>query len=145
MKPIHIVNGPNLNFLGIREPHIYGNETFEEIFQALQAQFPQISFHYFQSNHEGEIIDYLQKYYNQMQGLIINPGALSHYSIALLDALKCVQCPIIEVHLSNIYQREEFRKNSITAQGAQGVITGLGKYSYFLAAQYFLLESPSFP
>ncbi len=137
---IHIINGPNLNFLGIREPEIYGYETFDDIFNELQAQFPNIQFHYFQSNHEGEIIDYLQNNYSNFEGIIINPGALSHYGMALLDALKYMKCPIIEVHLSNIYQREDFRKSSITAQGAKGVITGFGKYSYFLAIQYLLMN-----
>ncbi len=137
-RNIHIINGPNLNFLGIREPEIYGYETFEDILHELKTQFSKTQFHYFQSNHEGELIDYLQKNHKIFEGIIINPGALSHYSIALLDAIKYMKCPIIEVHLSNIYQREDFRKNSITAQGAKGVITGFGKYSYFLAVQYLL-------
>lgn len=141
LQTIHIINGPNLNFLGIREPEIYGSETFESILKELRLQFPAIEFHYFQSNHEGELIDYLQKNYADFQAIVINPGALSHYSIALLDALKYMKCPVIEVHLSNIYQREEFRKHNITAQASKGVITGFGKYSYFLAIQYLLLTS----
>lgn len=140
---IHIINGPNLNFLGIREPQIYGQESFESIFFELQNAFPQIQFYYFQSNYEGTIIDYLQKNYDIFEAIIINPGALSHYSIALLDALKYMKCPIIEVHLSNIYQREDFRKKSLTAQAAKGVISGLGKYSYWLAVNYFLITSNS--
>ncbi len=138
IKTIHIINGPNLNFLGRREPGIYGYDTLETILNELQLNFPSVCFHHFQSNYEGAIIDFLQTHYETIQALIINPGALAHYSIALLDALKAMKCPIIEVHLSNIYQRETFRELSITAKAAKGVITGLGKYSYFLAVNYLL-------
>jgi 3-dehydroquinate dehydratase-2 len=138
IETVHIINGPNLNFTGKREHQIYGTENMESIIKQLKTQFPMVQIHYFQSNHEGEIIDYLQENYEHFQGIIINPGALTHYSIALLDALKSINCPVIEVHLSNIYQREDFRRISVTAPAAKGVITGFGKYSYFLALQYLL-------
>ncbi len=141
IKTIHIVNGPNLNFLGNREPEIYGYDTLDSILIELNHVFPQINFFHFQSNHEGEIIDYLQKNYGVIEALIINPGALTHYGIALLDTLKYMKCPIVEVHLSNIYQREEFRKHSVTASAAKGIISGFGKYSYFLAVNYLLYQN----
>jgi 3-dehydroquinate dehydratase-2 len=141
IQTVHIINGPNLNFLGKRETDIYGNQTMESILEELKKHFFSLNIVYYQSNHEGEIIDYIQKNFDIFEGIVINPGAFSHYSIAILDALKPLKCPVIEVHLSNIHQRETFRNHSITAQASKGVITGLGKYSYFLAIQYLIYQN----
>lgn len=136
---IHIINGPNLNMLGKREPEIYGNETFEQILAEMQAQFPTITLSYFQSNHEGAIIDELQKiFHNQYNGLIINAGAFTHYSYAIYDALKLLTIPKIEVHLSHIFARETFRHTSVIAPACDGMISGLGKEGYFCAIYYLL-------
>lgn len=142
MKKVAIINGPNLNMLGTREPEIYGHETLEDIVNSLKAQFQLLEITAFQSNIEGELVTAIQQLSQQNDALVINPGAYSHYSIAILDALKTTQIPKVEVHLSNIYQREEFRAKSITAQGCTGVISGFGKESYTLALQYInqLLE-----
>lgn len=134
---IAIINGPNLNFLGIREPHIYGNTTLKDLESTLQTVFEneenlQLSF--FQSNGEGELIDFIQHCYGEsVDGIVINPGAYTHYSYALADAIKSVSIPTIEVHITNIYQREEFRSHSVTARSCKGVISGLGMDGYELA------------
>lgn len=133
---ILIINGPNLNMLGKREEIFYGRETFEDILKYLRNSFPKFELDYFQSNSEGEIIDKLQDL-DEFNGLIINPGGFSHYSIAILDALKIIEIPCIEVHLSNIQAREDFRKHSLTAQACTGVISGLGKEAYRLAIEWF--------
>ena len=133
---ILIINGPNLNMLGKREEIFYGRETFENILEYLRNAFPKFELDYFQSNSEGKIIDKLQDL-DEYNGLIINPGAFSHYSIAILDALKILEIPCIEVHLSNIQAREDYRKISITAQACSGVISGMGKESYRLAIEWF--------
>lgn len=138
---IAIINGPNLNFLGIREPNIYGLQTLEELIIGLQNGFPTIDFSFFQSNHEGEIIDAIQgSFMDQYDGIVINPGAYSHTSIAIADAIKSVGIPTIEVHLSNIAARESFRQHSYTASVCDGVISGLGFASYHLAVQYFMRQ-----
>lgn len=134
---IAVVNGPNLNFLGIREPHIYGHETLEDLKHKL-LQIGQtktdLELVFFQSNSEGELIDFLQQcYYDHIDGIIINPGALTHYSYALADAIKSISLPTIEVHISNIYQREAFRSHSVTAASCIGCITGLGFEGYRVA------------
>ena len=136
---ITVINGPNLNFLGIREPEIYGSQTLEglekQIKEAVGNQ-EQLELLFFQSNHEGQLIDWIQTCYNEkVDGMIINPGALSHYSYSLNDAIKSVQLPTIEVHLSNIYKREAFRQHSVTAPSCLGVISGLGARGYILAVQ----------
>lgn len=136
---IAIINGPNLNLLGEREPEIYGNQSFEAYFQELESQFSQARLEYFQSNHEGELIDYLHQIRKQANAVIINPGGLSHTSIALADALRAIALPVIEVHLSNIHAREAYRKNSYTAESAKGIISGLGLHGYALAVQHLLL------
>ena len=134
---ILVVNGPNLNLLGEREPGIYGQQTLEEINNDLQkyAHSRGINIDFFQSNHEGELVDQIQQSRGKYEILIVNAGALSHYSIALLDALKMIDVPIIEVHLSNIYRREEFRHQSLISTVAIGGIFGLGAHGYFLAVE----------
>lgn len=130
-----IINGPNLNLLGIREPEIYGTESFESFLSALRSAYGEESIDYFQSNSEGAIIDAIQNAgaNTDCKGIIINPGAYSHYSIAIADALAAVSQPVIEVHISNINAREEYRHKSITAEKATGVIAGLGLQGYELA------------
>lgn len=134
-----IINGPNLNMLGIREPEVYGKETLEDIKNYTQNSLNSLNLNvtmqWFQSNGEKEIIEKIHSIIgSDYNGLIINPGALSHTSIAVLDALSMIKIPIIEVHLSNTNRREEFRKTKITAQSSTGVIEGLGKKVYYLAA-----------
>jgi 3-dehydroquinate dehydratase-2 len=133
---ILVINGPNLNFLGIREKGIYGTCDYNYLLGLLEykAEETGIEIETFQSNHEGDIIDRLQKaYYDKVDGIIINPGAYTHYSYAIRDALTSVEVPKIEVHISNIHQREEFRHNSVTAPVCTGQICGLGLQGYLLA------------
>lgn len=133
---IYIVNGPNLNLLGKREPDIYGHESLKDINGWLADTAPEgTRLDFFQSNCEGELIDFLQKagYKEDTEGIVFNPGAYAHYSIALRDAIAAIPAPVIEVHLSNIHAREEFRHRSVTAGVAKAVITGLGKQGYRLA------------
>lgn len=130
-----VINGPNLNFLGIREPHIYGNQTLEGLQSQLTtyANTKNITLTFFQSNHEGEIIDFMQKcYHDKVDGIILNPGALTHYSYALSDAIKSVSIPTVEVHISNIHARESFRQHSVTASSCIGIVGGFGFDSYML-------------
>mgnify|MGYP001191047880 CR=1 FL=1 len=138
---IQVIHGPNLNKLGSREPDIYGTQTYDSINQDLYAfaQSSEISLDCFQSNSEGDLIDKIQVSGDSVDGIVINPGAYTHYSIALRDALAAVNIPVIEVHLSNIYQRDDFRKKSITAEVCHGVISGFGINSYFLAIQQLLI------
>lgn len=131
-----IINGPNLNFLGIREKEIYGAESYETLVERLQqkAERDGITLELFQDNSEGAIIDRLQKaYYDKVDGIIINPGAYAHYSIAIRDALASLEMPKIEVHISNVYKREEFRHTSVLTPVCTGEILGLGLQGYFLA------------
>ncbi len=140
-KNIIIINGPNLNLLGKREPHIYGNQTFEEYFEALKSVFPDATLHYFQSNHEGAIIDKIHEigYGNVLfDGIVINAGAYTHTSVAIADALSAVQTPAVEVHISNIHTREVFRHHSYLTRVCKGMITGLGLKGYELGVRYFL-------
>lgn len=139
MKVI-IINGPNLNLLGKRETEIYGDLSFEDFFETLQGQFPNIELHYFQSNHEGAIIDRLHETGFSFDGIILNGGAFTHTSIAIADAIAAIATPVIEVHISNIYAREAFRKTSYTAANCAGVITGLGLKGYELALQWLIKE-----
>ena len=137
---ILIINGPNLNLLGKREPEIYGTTSFDDFLINLRKRFPQEEIEFFQSNSEGAIIDMIHEYgfMPDCKGIIINPGAYSHYSIALADAFSSVETPVIEVHISNIHAREEYRRHSVTAEKALGVIAGLGLDGYRLAAEYLL-------
>lgn len=133
MKKIGILNGPNLNLLGKREPEIYGSKSFEDYLGELKEKFPEIEFQYAQSNVEGELINLLQEWNEIQDGIIINLGGYSHTSVALADAVKGLTKPIIEVHISNIYAREEFRHQSLTAAHCKGCIMGLGLGGYALA------------
>ena len=135
---IAILNGPNLNLLGKREPSIYGSQSFDYFFTQLKEQFPQVSFTYFQSNHEGELIDSLHEYGFEYDGIILNAGAYTHTSIALADAISAIQSPVVEVHISNIHARESFRSHSYIAPVCKGSIAGFGLNSYILALQSFL-------
>ena len=137
---IAIINGPNLNLLGKRETDIYGNQSFESFFDELVRSFPSIHFHYFQSNIEGELIDEIQKKGFEYDGIILNPGGYSHTSVSIGDAVAAISAPVIEVHISNIYGREEFRKLSHISAKAKGVISGLGLEGYRLAVQWFMLQ-----
>lgn len=144
MKRIAVANGPNLNVLGTREPEIYGKMTMTEIENLVRSRAEQLgaAFIWYQSNHEGQLIDWLQQNARDATGLVINPGALSHYSYALYDCLRALDIPVVEVHLSNLYSRPEpFRHLSVTAPAARGVISGLGPLGYVLAVEY-LLERP---
>lgn len=136
MMNFYVIHGPNLNFLGIREPEVYGGDTLEMINEEIKnfAEENKYEVQIFQSNHEGEIIDHIQKaHYEEVDGIIINPGAFTHYSYAIHDALKGVTPPTVEVHLSNIHTREEFRKTSVTAPACIGQISGFGAEGYILA------------
>lgn len=137
-----VLHGPNLNLLGTRETHLYGTQTLASIDDTLQrcgmAATPAVTIHTFQSNHEGLLIDTVQEVGRKAYGIIINPGGLTHYSIALRDALAAVDRPVIEVHLTNIHAREEFRHRSVIAPIATGQIVGLGAFGYQLALHYLL-------
>lgn len=135
---IIIINGPNLNLLGKREPEIYGSESFENYFEKLKAKFESIELYYFQSNHEGEIIDKIHEIGFIFDGIIINAGGLTHTSVSLSDALGGVKTPAIEVHISNIHAREEYRKHSYLTAKCKGMICGLGLKGYDLAVEWFL-------
>jgi 3-dehydroquinate dehydratase-2 len=133
-----IINGPNLNLLGTREPEIYGSRSFDEFLEELKQRFTEINFDYFQSNHEGELIDKLQSSSGETDGIIFNGAGYTHSSIALADTIAAIATPVVEVHISNIHAREEFRHKSYTASKAIGVITGMGLEGYSLAVRYFL-------
>jgi 3-dehydroquinate dehydratase II len=138
MKKFVVVHGPNLNLLGKREPHVYGTRSLADLNDLIRAKAGALkaTVELLQSNNEGEIIDFLQKEAPGSTGIVINPGALSHYSLALYDCLQALDVPAVEVHISNIHAREEFRARSVTARGARGVITGLGFDGYLLAMEY---------
>lgn len=135
---IAIINGPNLNLLGKREPEVYGNQTFENYFETLQKKFLPLELSYYQSNIEGELINKIQEYGFSYDGIILNAGAYTHTSIGLGDAIKAITTPVIEVHISNTYARESFRHQSYLSGNAKGVILGFGLKSYELAIQSFL-------
>ena len=135
---IQIVNGPNLNLLGRREPETYGSESFESYFEKLKHRFPSISIDYFQSNVEGEIINTLHQIGFTYDGIVLNAGAYTHTSIAIHDAIAAIKTPVVEVHISNIYAREEFRHNSLITSKCAGLITGFGLEGYAMAINYFI-------
>ena len=135
---IIIINGPNLNLLGKREPEVYGNQSFEMFFTNLKSEFPTINLHYFQSNIEGELIDKLQEVGFSFDGIILNAGAYTHTSIGIADAIKAIKTPVVEVHISNTFSRETFRHQSYISPVAKGIIIGFGLDSYRLALQWFL-------
>ncbi|OAQ39602.1 3-dehydroquinate dehydratase [Pedobacter psychrophilus] len=136
---IQIINGPNLNLLGKREPGIYGNEGFESFFETLKTKFPEVELFYFQSNVEGEIINKLHEVGFSFDGVVINAGAYTHTSVAIGDAIAAIKTPVVEVHISNVYAREEFRHLSMMAKNCKGIVTGFGMMSYELALQSFML------
>lgn len=135
---ISIINGPNLNLVGTREPGIYGSETFEHFFQKLRKEYETIDFDYFQSNVEGEIINEIQEADKRMNGIILNAGAYTHTSIAIGDAIAAIKTPVVEVHISNVEAREEFRKYSHISSKCAGTISGFGLKSYLLAVESFV-------
>lgn len=134
---IQIINGPNLNLLGKREPEIYGSETFEDYFENLQKRFPQVELHYFQSNIEGELINKIHEVGFSFDAILLNAGGYTHTSVAISDAIAGVTTPTLEVHISNIYKREEFRHKSIISKSCVGMIAGLGLRGYELGVMYF--------
>lgn len=133
-----ILNGPNLNLLGKREPEIYGSTTFDQYFETLKKKFLNVDLFYFQSNIEGQMIDKLHEVGFNYDGVVLNAGAYTHTSVAIADAIKGINTPVIEVHISNVHAREEFRHKSYLAKNAKGVICGFGLLSYDLAIQSFL-------
>lgn len=133
---IAIINGPNLNLLGKREPGIYGNQRFEDFYEQLTAKYPAVNFSYFQSNVEGELINELQRVGFEVDGIILNPGGYTHTSVAIGDAIASIKSPVVEVHISNVHAREEFRKISHVSAKAAGSIIGLGMKGYELAVEY---------
>ena len=135
---IQIINGPNLNLLGVREPEIYGSLSFSGYSDDLRKMYPEITIEYFQSNIEGEIINKLHEIGFNFDGIVLNAGAYTHTSVAIHDAIKAITTPVIEVHISNTYGREEFRRNSMIASACKGVITGFGFDSYRLAIEAFI-------
>ncbi|MBR4909498.1 MAG: type II 3-dehydroquinate dehydratase [Acidaminococcaceae bacterium] len=138
MKKILVLNGPNINMLGIRETGVYGTATYEDLCRMIcnKAEELQIEVEIKQSNSEGQLVDWIQQCYGAKDGIVINPGAYTHYSVAVLDALKSVNIPAVEVHISNIHQREEFRHHCVTTAGCTGQICGLGLQGYLLALEY---------
>ena len=135
---IQIINGPNLNLLGVREPGIYGSESFEAFLPQLQAKYPDVQIDYYQSNIEGELINKMQEVGFKYDGIVLNAGAYTHTSIALHDCIRSLKCPVIEVHISNVHQREEFRHKSMISAACKGVICGFGLDSYRLAIEALL-------
>ena len=143
MKKILIVNGPNLNLLGVREPSIYGHYSFESYMPQLRADFPDVKIKYYQSNVEGELINKLQEVGFEYDGIVLNAGAYTHTSIALLDCIRSLRCPVVEVHISNVHAREEFRHKSMISEACLGVICGFGLAGYKMAIEGLLAQSPA--
>lgn len=138
MKKILILNGPNLNLLGVREKSIYGDQSFDQYFESLQMRFSQVELVYFQSNSEGAIVDKLQEVGFEFAGVVLNAGAYTHTSVAIADAIAAITTPVVEVHISNVHQRETFRHHSFLSKNCKGVILGFGLDSYRLAVESFL-------
>ncbi len=135
---IQIINGPNLNLLGKREPETYGKQSFEEYYEKLKSRFPDVELHYYQSNVEGELINKLHEVGFSFDGIILNAGAYTHTSVAIHDAIAGIKTPVIEVHISNVYAREEFRHKSLITSKCIGLITGFGMDGYAMAIGYLL-------
>lgn len=135
---ILIMNGPNLNLLGVREPGIYGSQSFEAYFEELKKRFPEVTLEYYQSNVEGELINKLQEVGFTYDGIVLNAGAYTHTSVALHDCIRSLKTPVIEVHISNVHQREDFRHHSFISPVCKGIICGFGLDSYRLAIESFL-------
>lgn len=135
---IAIINGPNLNKIGEREPEIYGKETFPDLLKRLKETYPEVEFIYYQSNGEGTLVDYLQAANNEVDGIVLNAAAYTHTSIAIADAVRGMTIPLVEVHLSNVFARESYRHTSYLSPHATGVIVGFGMQSYVLAIQALL-------
>jgi 3-dehydroquinate dehydratase-2 len=138
---IQIINGPNLNLLGKREPTVYGNKSFEDFFQELKARFSDLDLRYYQSNVEGELINKIHEVGFDYDGIIINAGAYTHTSVAIHDALGAIKTPAVEVHISNVYAREEFRHKSLITSKCVGMLTGFGMEGYALALRYFMSKT----
>jgi 3-dehydroquinate dehydratase-2 len=138
---IAIINGPNLNLLGKREPGIYGTQSFEEFLTVLRTEFPAVEISYFQSNVEGELINELQRVGFDFDGIIFNPGGYTHTSVAIGDAVAAIKTPVLEVHISNVHAREEFRRHSYVSPHAVGVIAGLGLQGYAQALAWFVKQA----
>lgn len=138
MKKIAIINGPNLNLLGKRETDIYGNKSFEDFLNELKVKFPSVEFHYYQSNVEGELINELQRVGYSFDGIVLNPAGYTHTSVAIGDAIAAIKTPVVEVHISNVHAREDFRKLSHVSGKAAGSIFGLGLMGYELAVSYLI-------
>ncbi len=139
---ILLLNGPNLNLLGRREPGIYGNRSFEDFFPELEEVFPQVKLTHFQSNHEGAMLDKLHEVGFTHHGIILNAGGYTHTSVALADAVAAISAPVVEVHLSNLHAREDFRQKSLLGRNCVGSISGFGLESYRLAVQWFVNQTP---
>ena len=139
MKKILLLNGPNLNLLGKREPGIYGSQSFEDYFQDLKTRYPEVELHYFQSNHEGALLDKIHEVGFSFEGIILNAGAYTHTSVALADAIKAVSATVVEVHISNVFAREAFRHHSYLSPVCKGILSGFGIKGYEMALR-FLLE-----
>lgn len=137
---IIIINGPNLNLLGKREPSVYGNIPFDTFLATLQKKYPTIKIDYFQSNHEGDLVDCIQQNGFTADGIILNAAAYTHTSVAIADAVSAITCPVVEVHISNTFARESFRHHSYLSAVAKGIVAGFGLQSYEMALQYFLSE-----
>jgi 3-dehydroquinate dehydratase-2 len=135
---IQIINGPNLNLLGKREPETYGSESFESYFEKLKSRFSSVDLHYYQSNVEGELINQIHKVGFDFGGIVLNAGAYTHTSIAIHDAIGAIKTPVVEVHISNIYAREEFRHKSLITSKCAGLITGFGMEGYAMAINYLV-------
>jgi 3-dehydroquinate dehydratase-2 len=140
MKKILLLNGPNLNLLGKREPGIYGSQSFEDYFRNLQTRYPEVELHYFQSNHEGALLDKIHEVGFSFEGIILNAGAYTHTSVALADAIKAVTTPVVEVHISNVFAREAFRHHSYLSPVCKGTLSGFGTKGYEMALRFLLKD-----
>ncbi len=138
---LFVINGPNLNLVGVREPEVYGNQTLDSYLKKLEAWYPDIKFTFFQSNSEGALIDCLQKTEKEADGVILNAGGYTHTSVAVADAISAISTPVIEVHLSNVHKRESFRHHSFLSPVVRGVISGFGLESYRLAVEAYLQKA----